>query len=80
MWVFILLYTALFFGSYLLMSLRRKVLHLTYGHCDCDPTMAVSFIVPAIGIIFATAELAAYKLGLRAPGYYFSGERCTMPR
>lgn len=80
-WVcLITLYVILFFVSYILMSLRRKTLHLTYGRYECDPTMMVSLGAPPIGIIFATADLIAFHLGLREPGYYFNGERCTTPQ
>lgn len=80
-WVcLIILYVILFFASYILMSLRRKTLKLTYGRYECDPTMLVSLAAPPIGIIFATADLIAFHLGLREPGYYFNGERCSTPR
>lgn len=76
----VVLYIILFFTSYLLMSLRRKVLNLTYGPMDCDPTLFLSAACPPFGILFALADLLAYSLGLRQPGYYFNGERCRTPR
>lgn len=76
----VVLYVILFFAAYLLMSLRRKVLQLTYGPYDCDPTLLLSSCLPPFAIVFALADLAAYSLGLRAPGYYFNGERCKTPR
>lgn len=73
----VLLWGVLFFASYLLMCLRRKTLQLTYGRYDCDPTLLVSMAVPPIGILFALADIAAFKMGLRQPGYYFNGEKCN---
>lgn len=80
LFLFLTVWVILFFASYLLMSLRRKTLHLTYGHLDCDPTLLVSLVIPPIGIIFASAEIIAYHMGLREPGYYFNGSRCSVPR
>lgn len=74
------LYAMLFFASYLCMSLRRKTLYLTYGRYECDPTLLVSVVCPMFGIIFALADIAAYKMGLREPGYYFNGDKCTIPQ
>lgn len=80
MWILILLYATLFISSYLLMSLRRKILKLTYGPLECDPTLIVSFVAPPAGILLSIGDLLAVSLGLREPGYYFNGERCNEPK
>ena len=66
--VYALIWAVLFTASYLTMCWRAKLLHLVYDASDFNPTLIVSLIVPPIGIIFALADIAAFKLGLRKSG------------
>lgn len=62
------IWAVLFIASYLMMCWRVKLLHLVYDATDTNPTLIVSLVVPPIGIVFALADIVAFKLGLRKPG------------
>lgn len=63
-----LIWAVLFTISYLMMCWRAKLLHLVYDASDFNPTLIVSLVVPVVGIVFALADIAAFKLGFRKPG------------
>lgn len=65
---FLLWFGVLFPTSYLLMLAREKVGGIVYDGCDFRPTLFVSLLAPPIGIVFALAEIAAFKLGLKDEG------------
>lgn len=64
----LLWFGVLFPISYLLMLAREKIGGIVYDRVDFRPTLFVSLIAPPIGIVFALAEIAAFKLGLKQKG------------
>lgn len=66
----ILWFGVLFPISYLCMLWREKVGEIIYDRRDFRPTLFVSLLAPPIGIVFALAEVAAFKMGLKQKGDY----------
>ena len=60
----VIVWAILFCGSYTCMNWRRQVRGLYQYTYDYNPTLAVSLLVPAFGIMFGLLDVALAKLGL----------------
>lgn len=66
--LYIILWAVLFFICYVCMAWRETVCSIHYDSIDFKPKLFVSLFVPPIGIVFALAEVAIYKMGLKEKG------------
>lgn len=66
--LFLAVYLPLFFIAYLCMTWRKNTLHIKYEYADFNPTLFAALAVPPIAIVFALAEICAYKMGIREAG------------